>query len=79
MLRAGARGMNRNPTDEDRRGAETLWVARDPSRLYRTEEVCDLLEQAAGRGISLDKGSPLEHLTIGELDAMLNGRSRYAV
>jgi hypothetical protein len=71
--------VNHTPTQAQRINAETLWVISDPSGLYSIEDIYGLLKQAAGRGISLGCDSPLEHLTLGELDTMLNGRPRYAV
>jgi hypothetical protein len=70
--------INRNPTDEQRANAETLFVVKNPLQMYSEEEFCQLLEQARARGLSLEKGSPLEQLTVGELDQMLNGRTKLA-
>jgi hypothetical protein len=64
--------MNRNPSPEQRRNAETLFVIKDPTRIYSLDKVYGLLEEAQRRGMDLGANSPLEKLTVGELDAMLN-------
>jgi hypothetical protein len=64
--------MNRNPSQEQKRNAEAMFVMRAPTRFYTPEEVCRVLDEAERRGMDMGKNSPLEYLTIGELDAMLN-------
>ena len=51
---------------------ETLFVLHDPDNLYTHSEVCDLLEEAENYGFSLEKGSELDNMTVGELDRMLH-------
>lgn len=51
---------------------EDLFVLRDPFKEYTHGEVCDLLEKAERMGISLDKGSELEGLTVKQLDNLVN-------
>jgi hypothetical protein len=41
-------------------------------RLYTESEICDLLEMAEALGLNLDKGSPLEKMTIEDLERLLN-------
>ena len=41
-------------------------------RLFSDEEICELLEKAAALGLSLERGSDLEQLTIGELERLVN-------
>jgi hypothetical protein len=43
-------------------------------RLYSEEEVIDLLAKAETIGLSLEAGSDLEKLTVGELDRLINVR-----
>jgi hypothetical protein len=43
----------------------------DAVRMYSDSEVRRLLRKAQERGINLDEGSPVEKLTIAELDEML--------
>lgn len=42
-----------------------------PVRMYSDNEVRCLLRKAQERGVNLDEGSPVEKLTIAELDEML--------
>lgn len=42
-----------------------------PVRMYSDNEVRHLLRKAQERGVNLDEGSPVEKLTIAELDEML--------
>jgi len=44
----------------------------DRERRFSEEEVCDLLEQAAALGFSLEKGSELEQLTLCEIGRLVN-------
>jgi hypothetical protein len=41
-------------------------------RFYSEEEICALLARAEEIGLSLEAGSPLEKLTIRELERLLN-------
>jgi len=50
---------------------ETLFVLRDPEHLYTHSDVCDLLERAEELGFSLEKGSELENLTVGQLEQLV--------
>lgn len=45
-----------------------------PERTYSDEEICALLEKAERLGFSLDAGSDLESMTIGELEKLVNTR-----
>lgn len=40
-------------------------------RLYSADELADLLERAETAGLSLEANSPLENMTIEELEAIL--------
>jgi hypothetical protein len=57
-----------NPEDE------TLFVLRDPEHLYTHSDVCELLEKAEAMGFSLEKGSELENLTVGDLERIVTLR-----
>jgi len=41
-------------------------------RLYSEEEVIELLEKAEAIGLNLDAGSPLEKMTVADLDRLIN-------
>jgi len=41
-------------------------------KTYTNGEICDLLEKAERLGFSLEEGSSLEQLTIGELEQLVN-------
>jgi hypothetical protein len=55
-------------------GDQTNFVLRDPEYLYTHSEVCDLLERAEELGFSLEKGSELEGLTVGQLEQLVKVR-----
>ena len=40
---------------------------------YNDQEIRDLLRRAEAVGLPLGEGSPVEQLTIGQLDAILRG------
>ena len=44
----------------------------ESERLYSDDEIAELLEQAQSLGFSLEQGSELEHLTVGELDRLVH-------
>ena len=41
-------------------------------RMYSDDEIVELIQKAAMMGFSLEKGSPLEQLTIGDLERLVN-------
>ena len=41
---------------------------------YSDADICEMLEKAQRLGYSLEANSPLEDLTVGELDDLVNGR-----
>ena len=45
-----------------------------PDHIYTESEFVELLEKARELGFSLDAGSELEKLTVGELDVLVNQR-----
>ena len=45
-----------------------------PDHIYTESEFLDLLEKARALGFSLDNGTILETLTVGELDVLVNQR-----
>lgn len=44
----------------------------DPDAPYDDERICELLEKARALGFSLDAGSEIKTLTLGQLDALVN-------
>jgi hypothetical protein len=46
-------------------------------RIYSWREIITLLEKADNLGLYLGINSPLEKLTLGELDLLLNGKDEY--
>lgn len=51
-----------------------LFEIRDPSGKYTPDGVAALLLRAEQMGHPLEKGSYIQHLTISQLDALVNGR-----
>jgi len=45
-------------------------TSRD-ERLYSDEEICELLEKAQAMWLSLEKGSELEQITLGDLERLV--------
>lgn len=44
----------------------------DPSRTYTADQVLALLNKAEALGLPMQKGSPLEEMTVHELEQMLS-------
>lgn len=57
-------------------GDETLFTLRDPEQLYTHDEIVAILEKANAAGFSLEKNSPLEKLTIAEVDLLVNRKRK---
>ena len=53
-------------------GDTTLHLRPDSERTYTDDEVCCLLEMASDLGFSLEEDSPLDNLTVGELDRLVH-------
>lgn len=45
---------------------------RNESKLYLSDDICELLEKAEKLGYSLERGSELERMTIAQLEEIVN-------
>ena len=55
---------------------ETILVIRDPGRRYPISEVLEILSLAQNMGLSLEKESWVEQLTVKQLDALVRSRGK---
>ena len=55
-------------------GEVMFYVHPDSEHYYSEDELCCFLEMAEDLGFSLEKDSPLNGLTIGELDRLVHTR-----
>jgi hypothetical protein len=55
-------------------GDTVLVLKQDPERDYTLDEVCCLLEMADSLGVSIEAGSPLEGMTVGDLDRLVHAK-----